>query len=324
MNEASGGEYTQKCQHWLTGETGGHALLTPSATAALEAGILLAGVRDGDEVILPSFAYPTCASAIIRAGGTPVFVDIEKDTLNISPWYFERAIGPKTIAVMPIYYAGVAPNVEVYKIAAANGIKVIEDAAQAIGNYQLKGDFGAISFHFTKNISCGEGGALIFGPEHAKEAKTLCFCGTNRWNDRKNWTWIGVGSSYIISELLAQRLWARLPSTGMVNEQRRRIWNIYYERIAADWKATHSGNGHLFWFCTNQQAELLAKMPFLVKHYEALHRTQPGLRFGRYYDHCGTSIDAAESIVRPPMTVSEPEAIEISNRINQILMKEAA
>jgi dTDP-4-amino-4,6-dideoxygalactose transaminase len=274
---------------------------------------------ENDEVILPSFAYPTCASAIIKAGGTPVFSDINPQTLNLDPRFLERSITSKTKAVMPIWYAGVPEPEPILDICKKHGLKLIEDAAQAIGNFELSGDFGAISFHFTKNVSVGEGGVLLCKPGYVKKAKTLCACGTNRWNDRKNWNWIeAFGSSFIMSEMLTQPLWQRLQATDFVNRQKREIWQIYSENIKAPWKSTKPGNGHIFWFCSEKQKELL-EIPGLVKHYEALHLSTPGRRYGRNYDACNVSTTVTEQIVRPPMNVTYQEARDIAKTINSIL-----
>lgn len=297
------------CESWLSEDTGGKALLVPSGTAALEAAVSLC-VSPGDEVILPSFAYPTCASSIIRGGGVPVFVDIEPETLCLDWDAVNEAITEKTRAVMPIWYAGVQGRVE-------TDLKVIEDAAQCVGAFKLKGDYGAISFHHSKNVGCGEGGALIVREKDFERARTLCHCGTNRWRNGKDWTWLEVGSSYLMAEPLAKLLYPELGACYETTEKRLKVWKVYRDNIKAPHKASVPGNGHIFWFMSGKQTELLNQMPELVKHYEALHLCAPAKR-GRVSGSLENSVYASKRIVRPPMTVSEDEAYRIAERINGI------
>ena len=285
------------CESWLEQECGGRALLVPSCTAALEAAVILSGARD---VVLPSFAYPTCASSIIRAGAKPVFADIDLDTLCLDYRGGEWS--------MPIWYAGVQGS--------PKGL-AIEDAAQCIGAYRLRGRFGCISFHRTKNVQCGEGGALIVHPEDYERARVFTACGTNRWKDRKDWTWLEVGTSSLMAEPLAETLLPELEACYEITEQRLRVWRVYRDNIKASHRASVPGNGHIFWFMSDKQAELLEKMPELRKHYEPLHLCRPGLKYKRLGD-LKNSVYAASHIVRPPMNVTEDEAFGISERINDI------
>ena len=302
-----------RVENWLSEECGGKALLVPSCTAALEAAFLLSDVR-GREVILPSFAYPTCASSIIRAGGTPVFVDIELETLCIDLEKAQDAISVETQAVLPIWYAGVSnPNVGL--LAEAFGISMVEDAAQCIGNFKLQGNFGCISFHHTKNIGCGEGGALIVRDDE-ELARTICACGTTRWKDRKKWEWEEVGSSFLMAEPLKKILWAELHNLSYVTEKRLKVWKVYRDNIEATFKASKPGNGHIFWFLSDHREKLFSAIPELVGHYTPLHLTKPGLKYGRVHGLLGNSVYAAKRLVRPPMNVTEEEAFRISERIN--------
>jgi dTDP-4-amino-4,6-dideoxygalactose transaminase len=310
----TGGKDTKRCEEWLSRECGGKALLVPSCTAALEAAFLLCGVK-GKEVILPSFSYPTCASSIIRAGGIPVFVDIELETLSLDPNKVVEAITGETRAVLPIWYAGVSRGPVFKRLADSFGLTLVEDAAQCIGNFKLSGDYAGISFHHSKNVGCGEGGALIVRNE--EKARTICACGTSRWKDRSNWEWEEVGSSFLMAEPLAGVLWNRLKIVEYINKNRQQVWQVYRDTIRADHKASNPGNGHIFWFLSEKRDELL-KIPGFVKHYSALHQTGPGRVYGKVVGDLKNSIRVSQQIVRPPMNVTIDEALRISERINSI------
>jgi dTDP-4-amino-4,6-dideoxygalactose transaminase len=286
----------------------------PSCTAALEAACLLSGVKGG-EVVLPSFAYPTCASSVIRAGGTPVFVDIELETLTLDLEKAQDALNGYTVALMPIWYAGVC-NGSVAALGEAFDVLVIEDAAQCIGGFRLTGDYGCMSFHHTKNVGCGEGGVLIVRDDE-EMARTICACGTDRWRDRKNWEWVEVGSSFLMAQPLASILWPQFRDLQAITDKRLRVWKVYRENIKASLKASKPGNGHIFWFMSGKRDRLLSRMPELVKHYTPLHLTKPGMRFGKTHGSLKNSIFAAEHIVRPPMNVTEEEAFRLSETINE-------
>lgn len=268
----------------------------------------------GREVILPSFAYPTCASSIIRAGGVPVFVDIELDTLCVDPQKVFEAINGQTQAVLPIWYAGVS-NPLISSLARSWDLRLIEDAAQAIGNFRLAGDFGCLSFHHTKNVGCGEGGALVVRDE-VDLARTVCACGTNRWQDRKNWDWLEVGSSYLMAQPLAEILWKGLQNLEEITLQRLKVWRVYRENIKASFKAFHPGNGHIFWFLSEKRERLFQAVPELVSHYRPLHLTGPGMKYGKTHGSLQNSVFVADRLCRPPMNVSEDDAFRISERIN--------
>jgi len=318
ISTKTGGEWTQRCEAWLKEDCGAEALLTPSCTAALEAAVMLSGVTYGDEVILPSFAYPTCASSIIRAGGIPVFVDIKLDTLNIDPRWVRAAITNKTKAVMAIWYAGHPEQQELVEICKERGVKLIEDAAQCIGNFKLAGDFGALSFHYSKNISCGEGGALLVKNEYVEKARTLCACGTNRWQDKTDWTWKGVGSSYLMSEQLAEILCWKNYAVERITRQRIVNWHIYHSTINAEEKAQSAANGHIFWFLSKDRERLMKEIPSLVKHYEALHLCAPA-KHGYTHGTPENSIRAANEIVRPTMNLSPEETLDLALKIRSLL-----
>ena len=221
------GKYTKKCSQWLEEKTGtAKALLTTSCTHATEMAVMLSDIKPGDEVILPSFTFVSTADAVVLRGATPVFVDIRPDTMNIDESLIEDAITEKTKAIIPVHYAGVSCEMDtIMDIADRHNLKVIEDAAQAIGStYKGKacgtiGDYGCYSFHETKNLSMGEGGALLIrDQENIERAEIIREKGTNRSKFYRGqidkYTWIDAGSSYLPSELNAAYLYAQ-----MMNEQ---------------------------------------------------------------------------------------------------------
>jgi dTDP-4-amino-4,6-dideoxygalactose transaminase len=313
----TGGKDTTRCEGWLSQECGGKALLVPSCTAALEAAFLLCGVK-GKEVILPSFSYPTCASSIIRAGGIPVFVDIELETLSLDPNKVVEAITGETGAVLPIWYAGVSRGPVFKRLADSFGLTLVEDAAQCIGNFKLSGEYGCLSFHYSKNVGCGEGGALIVKDED--KARTVCSSGTTRWKDRSNWEWEEIGSSFLFPEPLAGHLFNQLRIVNYVNDNRRRVWKVYHDSIKAEKKASQVGNGHIFWFLSEKRDELFKKIPGLVKHYSPLHLTKPGRLYGRVSGSMQNTLYVTERLVRPPMNVTTDEALRISELINEVIV----
>jgi dTDP-4-amino-4,6-dideoxygalactose transaminase len=238
------GPYSSKCQDLISNQIESvSCLLTPSATASLELAALLSKVGPGDEVIMPSFTFVSTANAFALRGATPVFIDIRSDTLNIDENLIEGAISKKTRAIVPVHYAGVSCSMDpIMEIARQNGLLVIEDAAQGLlSKYKNKslggiGDMGAISFHATKNISCGEGGAFITKiPEFIHQAEILREKGTNRSQflrgEVDKYTWVEVGSSYLPSELNAAYLLAQLESAKKITDLRMNLWKSYYEAL---------------------------------------------------------------------------------------------
>ena len=311
------GEFTKKCNKWLLDRFGGEgALLTTSGTTALEMATLLCGLKEGDEVILPSFTFSSTANAVVLTGATPVFVDIRPDTMNLDETKIEAAITDRTKAIMPVHYAGVACEMDtIMDIAKRHGLKVIEDAAQGVMSYYKGralgtiGDFGCYSFHETKNYSMGEGGALILThKEDVEPAEILREKGTNRARFFRGqidkYTWVEYGSSYLPSDMNAAYLWAQLLEADRINEDRLATWNAYAEAfrpLAQEGKielptvpADCVHNAHMFYVKLRDLAQRTAFIRYLrdreissVFHYIPLHSSPAGLKFGRF---CGEDV----------------------------------
>jgi dTDP-4-amino-4,6-dideoxygalactose transaminase len=239
---AGDGYFTKKCNAWLEEKTGCHkALLTHSCTAALEMAAILADIQPGDEVIMPSYTFVSTANAFVLRGGVPVFVDIREDTLNIDERLIEAAITPQTKAIVPVHYAGVACEMDtIMAIARNHNLLVIEDAAQGVmATYKGRplgsiGDLGCYSFHETKNIISGEGGALLINnPAFADRAEIIREKGTNRSQFFRGqvdkYTWVDIGSSYLPGELIAAFLWAQMEDADDITAKRLEIWNHYHQ-----------------------------------------------------------------------------------------------
>lgn len=312
--------FSQLCEEYLS-QYGGRAFLTPSCTSALELSILLSGVEKGDEVILPSFTFSSCANAIIRVGATPVFVDIRRDTLNIDWMDVERAITDETKAIIAVHYAGVSPGVS-----STDGInlRIIEDAAQSIGQFsQISGDFACFSFHKSKNVQCGEGGALLVrDPALFDKANTLRNCGTTCFKE-KDWDWVDFGTHALMNEYSAEVLWSELKNVEKITKERRRIWDIYHDGVKAKEKASRRGNGHIFWLLTEDRDAKMSRLNEkgirAVKHYTPLHSRAPGLQYGYSHGDCKNSTSVSGKILRLPMNVSEQRAFEIIDEVNDVL-----
>lgn len=238
------GEFTKKCSKWLEENTGTEkALLTTSCTHATEMAALLCDIKPGDEIIMPSYTFVSTADAFVLRGAKVVFVDIRPDTMNIDEKKIEAAITKKTKAIVPVHYAGVACEMDtIMNIARRYNLFVIEDAAQGVmSKYKGKalgtiGDYGCYSFHETKNYSMGEGGALLIkNADMIENAEILREKGTNRSKFFRGqidkYTWVNYGSSYLPSELNAAYLWAELEMADIINEDRLRSWNHYYEGL---------------------------------------------------------------------------------------------
>ena len=235
---SANGEFTRLCQSWLEERLGAtRVLLTHSCTAALEMAALLAGIGTGDEVIMPSFTFVSTANAVVLRGGVPVFVDVRPDTLNLDETLIEAAITPRTRAICPVHYAGAGANLDaIGAIAGGHNLLVIEDAAQGLfASWRGRplgtiGALGAISFHETKNVISGEGGALIINdPELVGDAEMIWEKGTDRSRFRRGetsrYTWQTIGSSFAPSEITAAFLWAQLQSGETITARRRTQWS---------------------------------------------------------------------------------------------------
>lgn len=236
---AGDGPFTKRCHGWLEERTG----LTHSCTAALEMAALLLDILPGDEIIMPSYTFVSTANAFVLRGGIPVFVDIRKDTLNLDERLIEAAITPHTRAIAPVHYAGVACEMDaIISIAKCHNLKVVEDAAQGVmASYKGRalgsiGDLGAYSFHETKNVISGEGGALLVNdPELALRAEIIREKGTDRSRffrgEVDKYTWQEVGSSFLPGELIAAFLWAQLEEADRITQERLAIWQHYHELL---------------------------------------------------------------------------------------------
>lgn len=238
------GPYGKKCEQLIEDKFGARrVLLTTSCTSALEMATRLINIQPGDEVIMPSFTFVSTANPVVMAGGRPVFVDIDPDTLNIDPEKIEEAVTPRTKAIYPVHYAGVSCAMdEIMTIAKKYNLWVVEDAAQGVGaKYKGRylgtiGDFGCYSFHETKNITCGEGGALVINrddPDLIERAEIIREKGTDRSKFHRGqvdkYTWVDVGSSYVQSEIVAAFLYAQLESMDEINQKRMEIWRNYWD-----------------------------------------------------------------------------------------------
>lgn len=328
---AGGGEFTDRCQSMLRELTGSPlALLSHSATGALEAAAMLAELGPGDEAIMPSFGYPTMATAVVRQGATPVFVDIEPETLNVDPERVAAAVGERTRAILAVHYGGVACDMgRLGGIAAERGLTLIEDAAhcllasqdgRALGSI---GDLGAISFHATKNVTCGEGGVLLVNnPALAERAQVIWDKGTNRANflrgEVDRYTWVDVGSSFGASDLTAAFLLAQLEAAEEVTARRRAIWDRYHAGFEGlEWEglaqrpATPPGsvhNGHVYYLVL-PSAELRGAFIERLReqgiatvfHFVPLHSSPAGERFGRIAGPLEQTEDLGARLVRLPL-----------------------
>ena len=306
------------CEAFLTKECDGDAFLVPSCTAALELSCMMI-LEPGDEVIIPSWAFPSCANAVILRGAVPVFIDVD-DNLNIDPNLIEQAITNKTKAIMPLHYAGVPAEMDrINAIAKAYGLYVIEDAAQAIGNWKATGDFGCLSFHYTKNVECGQGGAIIVkNHQFLEKAKEMMHCGTDKLKfyagKQPYYDWNGIGSQYVMSEHQAKVLRINLERLEDTTEQRRKVWSIY-QRCAPKvaHAASEAGNGHIFWFDVPDKWEWLKDMRQfnvpVTSHFDALHATVPGRKYGRAAGPIFNATRAMERLVKLNTGVFEDSAM---------------
>jgi dTDP-4-amino-4,6-dideoxygalactose transaminase len=324
------GSFTDHCHRLLERSLGiQKALLTTSCTHALEMAALLLNIRPGDEVIVPSFAFPSAANAFVLRGAKPVFMDIRADTLNIDENQIEQRITARTKAIFLVHYAGVGCEMDtIMAIARQHAIAVVEDNAHGLyGKYRGRylGTFGqlaALSFHETKNFSCGEGGALLINDaQFNQRAEILREKGTNRSQffrgEIDKYTWVDVGSSYLPADLLAAFLRAQLERSDQIQSMRRKIWETYAAELAA-WAKTNGvrlpivppeceQSYHMFYAIMpsleSRQALIshLAGLGILaVFHYLPLHLSPMGLRFGGHQGDCPVTEDLADRLLRFP------------------------
>jgi dTDP-4-amino-4,6-dideoxygalactose transaminase len=330
---AGDGAFTKRCQEWLCKVTGARkTLLTHSCTAALEMCALLLEVGPGDEVILPSYTFVSTANAFVLRGATPVFVDIRADTLNIDERLLEAAITPRTKAICAVHYAGVGADMDpILAVGAKHGIPVVEDAAQGLlSSYKGRplggiGALGAISFHETKNVISGEGGALtVNDARYEARAEILWQKGTNRQaffrGEVDKYSWVDVGSSFLAGELVAAFLWAQVEDAGTITGQRLALWDRYHAEFAAaetkGWlrrpviPAHCKHNAHMYYLLapsldarTRVLKTLKEKGIYSVFHYVPLHSSPAGKKFGRTASAMTVTDDAADRLVRLPMFI---------------------
>jgi len=331
------GEFTKKCNNWFEKESEAKkVLLTTSCTHALEMAAILANIKEGDEVITPSFTFVSTVSAFILRGAKIVFIDIRPDTMNIDESLIEAAITEKTKAIIPVHYAGVACEMDkIMDIAKKHDLYVIEDAAQGVmSTYKGQalgsiGDFGCYSFHETKNYSSGEGGAILIKKDkYIERAEIIREKGTNRskfWRGQiDKYTWVDLGSSYLPSELNAAYLYAQLEDAEDINNHRLKLWNLYNNLLQSlkemgnielptiTKKCKH--NAHMFYIKTRDIEERSELIDFLresdintVFHYIPLHTSPAGLKFGRFHGQDVYTTKESERLLRLPMYYSLTE-----------------
>ena len=324
------GEYTRRCHDLLRRELGSRAVfLTTSCTHALELSAILLDFGPGDEVILPSFTFVSTANAFVLRGARPVFIDVRPDTLNLDERLLEENIGPRTRAIVPVHYAGVGCAMEeINRIAADKGVAVIEDNAHGLFGKRagrFLGTWGALatlSFHETKNFTCGEGGALLVNDEqYVERAEIVREKGTNRKRffrgEVDKYTWVDIGSSYLPSDLLAAYLLAQLEAKAKILAARRNVYERY-ERGLADWAAgcgaqlpvipaDCESSYHMF-FVVMPTAESRTRLISHLKsrdiqavfHYLPLHLSAMGQRWGGRAGQCPVTESVSERLVRLP------------------------
>lgn len=345
------GIYTKKCSTWMRDRFNAQkVLLTTSGTAALDMALLLCDLKQGDEVLVPSFTFSSTANAIILAGGTPVFVDIRPDTMNLDEKKIEAAITDKTRAIVVVHYAGVACEMNtIMGIAKAHNLKVIEDAAQGVmstykGRYLgTIGDFGCYSFHETKNYSMGEGGALVINDsEYNEKAEILWEKGTNRSKFLRGqidkYTWIDFGDSYLPSELNAAFLWPQLLRADEILDNRLETWDAYYDSFKdltdrAELPVVPDGcvhNGHIFFLKLKDIEERTEFIRYLkgkniqtVFHYVPLHSAPAGLKYGRFSGLDEFTTKESERLVRLPMYygLTDQDRQMVIDTVHEFFMK---
>jgi dTDP-4-amino-4,6-dideoxygalactose transaminase len=344
---AGDGPFTKRCHRWLEQQTCcNKVLLTHSCTAALEMAALLLNIQPGDEIIMPSYTFVSTANAFVLRGGVPVFVDIREDTLNLDERLIEAAITPRTKAIVPVHYAGVACEMDtIIAIARRRGLKVIEDAAQGVmSSYKGRalggiGDLGGYSFHETKNVISGEGGALLVNdPELVSRAEIIREKGTDRSRffrgEVDKYTWQEVGSSFLPGELIAAFLWAQLEEAERITSDRLASWARYHDlldpleakgflrRPVIPEGCQH--NAHMYYVLLAPEIdrqtvlnELKRNEIYSVFHYVPLHSSPAGQRYGRVHGSLEMTNGLSERLIRLPLWVGI--AAEQQDRVVSVL-----
>ncbi len=327
------GHFTKQCHTWFE-ERINHStvLLTNSCTAALEMAALLLDIKPGDEIIMPSYTFVSTANAFVIRGAIPVFIDIREDTLNINERLIETAITSRTKAIVPVHYAGVGCEMDaIMDIAKQYELSVVEDAAQGVmASYKGKvlggiGDFGTYSFHETKNIISGEGGALLVNnPSLAEQAEIIREKGTNRSRflrgEVDKYTWCDVGSSYLPSDMLAAFLWAQLQEAEEITQNRLAIWNYYHKQLLSLEASGYirrpiipkdcQHNAHMYYVLLSPEIDrqkilddLKLNGIYTVSHYVPLHSSPGGIRYGKTHGDLSLTDSLSERIIRLPLWI---------------------
>src|SRR5271157_5701697 len=343
------GPFTKKCNALLEQELGvPKVLLTTSCTHALDMSAILLDIQPGDEVIIPDFTFVSTANAFVLRGAKPVFIDVREDTLNLDETLLEKLISPRTKAIMPVHYAGVGCEMDaIMATAARHGVHVVEDNAHGLfGKYKGKylGTFGGLatqSFHETKNITCGEGGALLINDNlYIERAEIIREKGTNRSRFFQGlidkYTWVDIGSSYLPSEILAAVLYAQLEHWQEIQQKRKQIWEYYYHNIRS-WADRHSiilptvpehcdQAYHMFYLLTPSldirkllMAHLRENGIVSVFHYQPLHLSEYGRRFGGKQGDCPVTEMTADCLLRLPFyyDLTERDLDQVINALYQ-------
>lgn len=350
LHLAGDGEFTKNCHDWLEKRTGSlKALLTHSCTAALEMAAILADIQPGDEIIMPSYTFVSTANAFVLRGGIPVFVDIREDTLNLDEALIEAAITPRTKVIVPVHYAGVACEMDtIMSIAKQHNLMVVEDAAQGVmASYKGRtlgsiGDLGAYSFHETKNVISGEGGALLVNNSAlAFRAEIIREKGTDRSRffreEVDKYTWQEVGSSFLPGELIAAFLSAQLGEADRITQERLKIWQHYHEllepyeskgilrRPIVPEGCQH--NAHMYYILLApgiDRQQILSGLKHndinSVFHYVPLHSSPGGLRYGRVNGSIANTNTLSERLLRLPLWLGLTE--QQQRKIVKVLQNE--
>lgn len=340
---AGDGPFTKRCHAWLEQRTGCRmALLTHSCTAALEMSALLLDIQPGDEIIMPSYTFVSTANAFVLRGGVPVFIDIRQDTLNLDERLIEAAITPQTRAMVAVHYAGVACEMDtIMSIAKRHNLHVIEDAAQGVmASYKGRalgsiGDFGTYSFHETKNVISGEGGALLVNnTDFTARAEIIREKGTDRSRffrgEVDKYSWQDIGSSFLPGELIAAFLWAQLEEADDITQTRLASWQQYHELIEPLESAgllrrpivpdDCQHNAHMYYVLLASEDERVRVLEMFgvndicsVFHYVPLHSSPAGQRYGKTHGSLEITSNLSERLVRLPLWfgISESDQIRI-------------
>lgn len=342
------GEYTHKCSQWIEERFGAmKAMITPSCTHALELAALLLDIKSGDEIIMPSFTFPSTANAFVLRGAKIVFVDIRPDTMNIDENLIEQAITERTKAIVPVHYAGVACEMDrIMEIAKDRGLYVVEDAAQAVmSTYKGRhlgtiGHIGCYSFHDTKNIIMGEGGAILINDESFVErAEIIREKGTNRSHFLSGkvdkYSWVDIGSSYLPGELGSAYLYAQLEKADYITEKRMKIWNIYNRELThlknegflelphTPDSCTH--NAQMYYIKCKDMKERTSLISYLKSegisaefHYVPLHTSTAGLKYSRFAGDDVYTTSESERLLRLPLhcNIISKDAQTVCRKIN--------